>query len=146
MEKKELIKLLDSIFVPFKFKRKGNNWVFNGDVISKIINLQKSNYSNLFYVNYGFIIQELELTTVTHIGYRLAAIEKSEQSRITNLLDLESNISDDIRLSELKTLITKKVLHKMQSINTEEDILNELKSRSHLNDIPLVVKKHFNLE
>lgn len=146
MKKKDLIQLLDSIFTSLKFKRKGNNWVVNGDVISKIINLQKSNYGNFFYINYGFVIQGLELTTVTHIGNRLASVDKNEQLRITDLLDLENNISDDVRLSELKTLITKKILYKMQSMNTEEDILNELKTRPNLNNIPLIVKKHFHLE
>jgi hypothetical protein len=67
MEKKDLIKLLDEIFVPLGFKRKGNNWVLNGDELSKLINLQKSNYSNAFYINYGYIIKGLELTTVMHI-------------------------------------------------------------------------------
>ena len=75
MEKKDLIKLLDEIFVPLGFKRKGHNWVLNGDELSKLINLQKSNYSNAFYIN----------------------------------------------------------------------LLNDLRKRLHLNNIPLVVKRHFNL-
>ena len=33
----------------------------------------------------------------------------------------------------------------MQNVNSEEDIKNELKKRSHLNNIPLSVKKHFHL-
>ncbi|WP_156173189.1 DUF4304 domain-containing protein [Chryseobacterium gallinarum] len=46
MEKQELIKFLDSIFIHAGFKRKGNNWVINGDEINKIINQQKYQYSN----------------------------------------------------------------------------------------------------
>jgi len=37
MEKKDLIKLLDEMFIPIGFKRKGNNWVHNGEIITKII-------------------------------------------------------------------------------------------------------------
>ena len=70
MEKNGLIKLLDEIFFPLGFKRKGNNWVFNGDELSKIVNLQKSNYSNAFYINYGYIIKSIELTTRTHVENR----------------------------------------------------------------------------
>lgn len=48
MEKKDLISLLDEIFIPLSFKRKGNNWVLDGIELFKIINLQKSNYGTAF--------------------------------------------------------------------------------------------------
>jgi hypothetical protein len=145
MEKKDLIKFLDEIFIPLGFKRKGNNWVLNGEELSKIINLQKSNYSNAFYINYGYVIKGLELTTSTHVENRLASIDKEEQKRITDLLDLETGIHIEQRLTELKKFIIAKIVRQIQSINTEEEILNELKKRPHLNDIPLIVKKHFSI-
>jgi hypothetical protein len=145
MEKKDLIKLLDEIFVPLGFKRKGNNWMLNGDELSKLINLQKSNYSNAFYINYGYIIKGLELTTMTHVENRLASINKEEQKRITDLLDLETEMPTDQRLAELKKFITDKIAVQMQSVNTEANLLNDLKKRPHLNNMPLVVKRHFNL-
>jgi len=145
MEKKDIVKLLDDIFVPLDFKRKGNNWVIKGKELSKIVNLQKSNYGNYFYINYGFIIRGLELTTTTHVEHRLASVYREEQERITDLLDLETDIPMDQRLKELRCLITNKVLIRIQSVNTEEDLLNEIKKRPHLNDIPLVVKKYFDI-
>lgn len=145
MEKKDLIKLLDEVFIPVGFKRKSNNWVLNGDELSKLINLQKSNYSNAFYINYGYIIRGLELTTKTHVENRLSSVDKEEQKRITDLLDLETGIPANQRLTELKNFITEKIALQMQSVNTESDLLGYLKNRSHLNDIPLVVKRHFNL-
>ena len=57
MEKKELIKFLDEIFKPLEFKRKGNTWKYENEVFVKIVNLQKSKYSNAFYLNYCFIIK-----------------------------------------------------------------------------------------
>ena len=146
MEKKDLIKLLDEIFIPLGFKRKGNSWVKNEDILTKLINLQKSNYGNFFYINYGFIIKGLVLTTTNHVGNRLAANNNVKQKRITDLLDFDTDIPKDQRLSELKRIINDKIVIKIQSINNEEDLLGELKERSHLNDIPLIVKSHFNLE
>jgi len=108
MEKKDLVKLLDEIFIPVGYKRKGNNWVSNGDVLSKILNLQKSNYSNAFYINYGYIIKKLELTTTMHIFKGLGSIDQKENSRIIDLLNLENNISDNERLLNLKEFIQKK--------------------------------------
>lgn len=146
MEKKDLIKLLDDIFIPLGFKRKGNNWVFNGDELSKVVNLQKSNYSNAFYVNYGFIIKGIELTTTTHVESRLGSTDKEEQKRITDLLNFEIEIPVGQRLIELKLIITEKIVLTMHSLNTENDLLNDIKKRPRLNNIPLVVKKHFKLD
>lgn len=143
MEKKDLIKLLDDIFVPLGFKRKSNNWVLNDNELTKLINLQKSNYSDAFYINYGYIIKGIELTTKTHVENRLASSNKDEQKRITDLLDFGKEIPTDQRLVELKKIITDKIVTQMQSIETEDDLLNDLKKRPHLNNIPLVVKQHF---
>lgn len=146
MEKKDLIKLIDEMFIPLGFKRKGNNWFFSNNELVKLVNLQKSNYSNSFYINYGFIIKSIELTTTTHVENRLSSIDKNEQKRITDLLDMEVDIPIEQRLIELKKLITEKIVTCIQAVNTESDLLNNLRCRSHLNNIPLVVKKHFSLE
>jgi len=145
MEKKDLVKLFDEIFTPLGFKRKGNNWVYNGNVLTKMLNLQKSNYSNAFYINYGYIIKGLELTTTTHVENRLASIDKEEQKRITDLLDLENGINFEERISELKKFVSDKIVSDFKNTNTEDDILHNLKNRPHLNDIPLVLKRYFNL-
>lgn len=146
MEKKELANILDEIFVPLGFKRKGNSWVLNGNELSKVINLQKSNYGNAFYINYGYVIRGLTLTTKTHVENRLASTDKEDQKKITDLLNLENDIAESHRVSMLKNIITDKIVKQMQSTNTQEDLLDQLKKRSHLHDIPLSVKRHFNLE
>jgi hypothetical protein len=147
MEKTDLIRLLNEIFIPIGFKKKGNYWVINGDVITKMVNLQKSQFSNRFYINYGYIIKSIPLVNeMMHVLNGLGSIDANENARINELLDLENSISDEDRLAELEKLISHKIVSRMQSVNTEEDLLNELKTRPHLNDISLVVKKHFNLQ
>jgi hypothetical protein len=145
MEKKDLTKLLDEVFIPLGFKRKGNNWVHNGDVLTKILNLQKSNYGNAFYINYGYIIKGLELTTKMHVYMRLASNDKGENLRITNLLNLESDLDVVERLSDLKRFINDQIVLDFNMTHTEHDIINELKQRPDLNNIPLVVKRYFGL-
>ena len=145
IDKKDCIKLIDELFIPIGFKRKGNNWVYNDNELSKIVNLQKSNYGNFSYINYGYIIRGLELTTRTHVENRLASTNQEQQNRITDLLDLETNISPAERLVELKNLMLDKIFAEFQVINGEGDLLNSLRHRNHLNDIPLVVKKHFKI-
>lgn len=145
MNKNNLISFLDTLLKPYGFKKKGNNWTLDGDEISKLVNLQKSYYGNLYYVNYGFIIKDLELTTTTHVEMRLGSADKEQQKRITDLLNLEIDIESNQRLDELKKVLITKVIVHLQSINSKIDLLDELKKRPHLNDIPLIVKDYFNL-
>lgn len=147
MEKKDLITFLDSIFSPLGFKRKGNNWVINGNEINKIINLQKSQYGNAFYINYGYIIKSLPLDGfVNHVDSRLSSSDKIGQQRITELLNLESAVLPSERLSELENLINEKIVKEMESTNEESDILNVLNQKQFLYMIPPNVLKYFNLK
>lgn len=147
MEKQELIKFLDNIFTPIGFKRKGNNWIINGEEISKIINLQKSQYSNSYYINYGYIIKKLPLNGfVNHVDNRLSSKNELEYRRIVDLLDLEFEISPEERFSELEKLIRNKIISQIESTNNEQDILKILKEKEFLYMIPPNVLEHFNLK
>jgi hypothetical protein len=145
MEKKELASILSEILVPIGFKKKGNYWVVNGTEITKMVNLQKSQFSNSFYINYGYILNAIPLDGMMHIYNRVASTDKEENLRIDELLNLENNMSDEERASELKEILLEKLAHKISSINTEADVLEYLNKQPHLNNVPLVVKRHFNL-
>lgn len=146
MEKKDLIKFLDDIFISIGFKRKGNNWVINGKEINKIINLQKSQYSNAYYLNYGYIINSLPLNGfVNHVDNRLGSKDKEIQIRITNLLNLENDIDVISRFSELGKFINETIVIEMESVQSENDILKILKEREFLYTIPPFVLEYFNL-
>jgi len=146
MEKEELVNILSEILVPTGFKKKGNYWVSNSNEITKMVNLQKSQFGNSFYINYGYILKSIPLEGMMHIYNRVASKDGEEQQRIIELLDFENDITNGERSKELKKILLKKMLTKLQAVNTEEDLLNELSKRSTLNDIPLIVKKHFCLE
>jgi hypothetical protein len=145
MEKKGLASVLSEILIPIGFKKKGNHWVLNGAEITKMVNLQKSQFSNSFYINYGYILNTIPLNDLTmHIFEGLGSLDNNENTRIKELLNLENDISDDERADDLRKILLKILVHKISSVNTEADILKELKKQSHLN-IPLVVKRHFDL-
>jgi hypothetical protein len=146
MDKKELTNVLNEVLVPVGFKRKGNYWVINGNEITKMINLQKSSHGNFFYINYGYILNSIPLDNeMMHVYNRVTSLDVEERNRITFLLDLDSKVSDQDRTKELKRILLDKLVSKIQSVNTEEELLEELRKRPHLNDIPLTVKKHFQI-
>ena len=146
MDKKDIANILNEVLVPVGFKKKGNYWVINSDAITKMVNLQKSNHGNFFYINYGYILNAIPLNGLTmHIFGGLGSLDSNENTRIKELLNLENNISDEERASDLKKVLLEKLAHKINLVNTEADVLEELKKQPHLNNVPLVVKRHFNL-
>lgn len=147
MEKKNIVKLLDELFLPIGFKRKGNYWVNNGEQVSKVVDLQKSNYSNSYYINFGYNLNRPAMGRLNkHISYRLAGNDKSNQTRLNELLDMESEIIDEIRLNELKNMISEQIVAQFQLVNSDADIFSYLKRRPHLYDIPLRIKEYFGIE
>lgn len=146
MDKKDLANILNEVLVPIGFKKKGNYWVINGDAITKMVNLQKSNHGNFFYINYGYILNSIPLDNeMMHVYNRVTSLDVEERNRITSLLDLDSDISNQDRTEGLKKILLDKLISKIQSVNTEGELLEELRKRPHLNDIPLTVKKHFQI-
>lgn len=146
MEKKELANILSEVLTSVGFKKKGDYWVLNGSVITKMVNLQKSQYSNSFYINYGYILKSLPLNgKMMHIYNRMTSSDIDKRNRIEKLLNLENEISNNERIFELKEEISKIIISDFQIVNTEEDLLNSLKERPNLNSVPLDVKKHFGL-
>lgn len=145
IEKADIINFLNEIFIPLGFKRKGNNWVLNGDAITKMVNLQGSNYGSYFYINYGFIIRKLEITTRNHVHYRVGSNTVEGNRRLNDLLELTSNITAERRFSELRDIISDQILVKFQAVNNDEELLEEIKKLPTLNILPLVVKDYFRL-
>jgi len=80
-----------------------------------------------------------------HVFKGIDSSDKKEQQRIVMLLDLSNNMAKEERANGLKKLLREILINSIQEVNSEEDLLSELKKRPHLNDIPLVVKRHFNL-
>ena len=146
MERVDIVGLLNSMLIPLGFKRKGSNWTQNGEAICKLVNLQRSYYSKSYYINYGFILKKIPLTTMTHLGGRLGSVNSNENGRINYLLDFESAINKESRLKDLQYFIEKLLIPKLVAIETEEEFLQEVKNSPYSSMIPLVVKEYFHLE
>jgi hypothetical protein len=134
---KDLLKIFDNILKPNGFKRKGNYWRLDGDELIKIVNLQKSQWGNQYYINYGFDFKDLKYDVLAmHIYRRIGSTDADGN----NILDLEKNFPGD-RVRMVENLITNSLLKTLGTTNSVADIINDLKKRPHLNDVPLKVKE-----
>jgi hypothetical protein len=137
MNTKEFTENIDLLLKPIGFAKKGNFWRKETYEIEKIINLQKSNFSRLYYLNFGYNLLGLQYNKVTmHIFNRLDQIET---------FDLENGMDSNERIFKISETINKVLLPEMEKINNEKDLVNSLKNRIHLNDIPLKVKDYLKL-
>ncbi|MBE5908677.1 MAG: DUF4304 domain-containing protein [Lachnospiraceae bacterium] len=59
MDKTEFKKVIRSVLSNYGFQYKKNNYYRQTEKLVIIVNLQKSNYQDSFYVNYGFIIRAI---------------------------------------------------------------------------------------
>ena len=147
MNKKDFVDYLNGIFKKYGYIRKKSKfWVQETDDLIKIIHLQKSQFSNKYYLNFGFVLKNLDIQdTAMHIYNRLGDNTPNHNQRIQELLDMETNIEDGKRKFELEYYIKNNLLSKLSMVNSEQDLLEYLKGKPHLNDVPLVVKKYFHL-
>jgi len=146
MEKRELINIIDKILIRLGFIKENNHWIFFDDII-KIVYLKKSNFGNVFFIDYGYILNSVPLENLNmHIFNRISSSDVTENARINELLNIGNDIPNGDRLAGLEMVLNEKLGKNFLLIKSEDDLLCELKKRKHLNDIPLSVKKHFNLE
>jgi len=138
MENKEFKNIINELLKPLGFKNKGNYWRLETDELEKVINLQKSNFSNLYYFNYGYNLKNLDYDVVMiHVFSRLSQ---------SDAFDLENDLESTVRIKKLEEIINIELLPELKKINGESDLLDLLKGRQHLNDIPIKVKEYLKLK
>ena len=146
MTKEGLLRLLSDILSREGFKRKGNNWVDNRGEISKIVNLQKSEFGNLYYINYGFVIKNLPLNRAKmHIYLRVSTAEPGKRDTVGELLMFDNEIPDNERYDRLTEVLASRLIPALRAINTESDVKQKIVDGSWLNIAPLKLKQYFGL-
>lgn len=134
MTNEELKLKFDQALKPLQYKKKGNKWFTSTEDLTKLIELQKSGYSNLYYVNYGVNFNKLDYEGVKfHIF-----------NRHKNTLDLET-ASDDILLQLTEESIDQ-VTQTLNRLSTIQDVLKYTETLPTLNILPLKVKEFLKLK
>lgn len=143
MDKKDLIAIIDSVLKPSGYKKRGNYWRCEGVELIKIVNLQKSSYSNLYYINYGFNIKKLkDESSPMHIYRRIS----SKDSEGKNILDFETEMENEVRIKKIKYLLTHSILMNVNRVNSIDGLKDDLRKQPQLNDVQLNVKEFLNLK
>ena len=147
MDKQGLVEIVDSELKSIGFKRKGLVWRAESGELIKEVDLQKSRFSNLYYINFGFIIKGLSLSLFKqHVPRRIYSHNLNDAKFINDFLDLE--ILDERDIDYFKKLFNDVITTTFIKVNT----VNELKTYviSELKQVPILLpnelKNLFNID
>lgn len=146
MQKEDLINIIKEELTPLGFKKKGNCWILKGNEITKYLRIQKSQWSNLFYIYYGYILENLRTDDDSNSyekGFNTWVFD--EEGNRLNILDFENNLDKIYRINEIRKVIKDNVILNFIEVNTEVDVLADIKKLTSLNLVFLSIRKYFGL-
>lgn len=122
---KIIVDAINSVLKVHGFKKKSSNWYLHKNDVVLVVNLQKSQYGDQFYINCAVLVKalldlEFPQEEKCHIRFRLDSDGTGALvDRVKLLLDLENNsISEEDRQAELRQLITSHALPHLEKCST----------------------------
>jgi len=139
---KDLIDLIHSELKPLSYKKKGRKWSIETEELMKDVSIQKSNFSKFYYVNYGFIIKELDLENAYHhYASRLGGITTEENRFVQTFLDFENEESKDV--VKFTTIFRANLIAELNSINGIQDLRSHIVEKQNRINMLSVFTKNF---
>ncbi|KSV75941.1 hypothetical protein N185_15965 [Sinorhizobium sp. GW3] len=129
-----LKRTLDELLKDYGFKPKGNSWYFRAEETISIVNLQKSQYGDQYYVNFAVVFRalmgdEFPKERHGHIRFRLDDVISQDLSgQLSDVLDLESQLTEQAR-RELFAGIVRPALEILARCESPIEIAHALKDR-----------------
>lgn len=117
------------------FKKKSDSWYWRNDEVVLLVNLQKSQYGDQYYVNCGVALKSLGAVEFPkehhcHIRFRLTAVVSDEERKgIEPVFDLENDsLSDHQRKDKISRLIRDIALPILNGCSSRDGITEALRS------------------
>lgn len=150
MDKKELAKIISSTLGK-SFIKKSSTWRLHREDIITVVNMQRSNFSNSYYINMGFFFKKIEPLNENPFDYQCHLRARIEAFLSTGeldrrALDFEDTTIDDMdRYTAIENAV-KKMANVIGEVNSDDDVLRLVKETNLFkNMIPLQVKAYLGL-
>ncbi len=152
VDAKDLEKLLTSLLRPTGFRREGRNWRLDLPDVIQVVNLQRSRWSDSFYLNIGIFVRAVQnepgrvrneaKPNIVECHFRIRLEDlftgppvppkkiSAEQIRLYELLDLEDRrIDPAAREAELRSIIEQRMLPFLELCRIEAGILSAIQQK-----------------
>jgi hypothetical protein len=117
------------------FKKKSDSWYWSNNEVVLLVNLQKSQYGDQYFVNCGVALKSLGAAEFPkehhcHLRFRLTAVVSEEESKeIESVFDLENeSLSEQQRKKDVSRLVKDVALPILQGCSSESGIIETVKS------------------
>jgi hypothetical protein len=142
MEKEQFKSLFDKIAKKYGFRSSFGGWYIKNDNIIVILELQKSSFSNSYYLNIKIFIQGLfgKTYSIDKALVKSSSGIFTKQLRDMDVLNLEINMTDEQRKFELEILF-RDILVPFVTKSLSLDGLKELTKEGVLVLLPAVKKE-----
>jgi Domain of unknown function (DUF4304) len=117
------------------YSKKSDTWYFRNDEVVLLVNLQKSQYGNQYYLNCGVGLKSLGVVDFPkeyqcHIRFRIEGVmPEGSEKNIAALLNLEDmSISEIQRKDEISKLIAEYVLPTLTALSSINGISETIHS------------------
>ena len=122
------------------FKKQAGNWYRSNDEIILMVNIQKSQYGDQYYINIGIALKSLGVVQYPkehncHIRFRLTALVKEDEKKhIDSIFDLENkSFSETQRTEEICMLVQNILLPTLKECSSEQEVLELVKRNKFVN-------------
>lgn len=126
MENKEFKKMFGGIAKENGFSSVYGGWFKEFEDVIQVIDLQKSNYGNYYYLNFKIFIQgmfgRIHIKSKKMVKSEIGNIDARQPDQYSHLLDLEKPLSDSEREASLRELFTNFVVPLSNNTNSKEAI------------------------
>ncbi len=118
--------VLKEVLIPIRFSRKGDSWYRRtGDVV-QVVNLQKSQYGNQYYLNYALWLLALGESSFPreekcHVRFRIEDISTNED-QYKELLNLEFELDNERRTVLLQNALSSDLLPFIERTGAGADV------------------------
>jgi hypothetical protein len=154
MDKKQLLGILDGELAKAGFHRRSSTWYLDEGEIIKVVNLQKSSYSNTYYVNLCIYIKALGSAVKNpkedecHIRTRLDSTLGQTPKKYDYLFDLSRvHVNEKDDETNLVECVRRGILPQLDRIRSREGILTiAAENPAIINMLPSKVRLFFGLE
>ncbi|PET60663.1 hypothetical protein CN514_14150 [Bacillus sp. AFS001701] len=142
MDIKEFKKFVDEVLLTKGMKKRRSNYYFDNEEIISVLGLQKTSYTNGYYLNFGYVIKDLN--TKEHPNYTDGNIrlrfEFKINRKLTDLIDIY-NVEKELLIEQFHKNINnyilpiKKISDLQKLIKKEPELLSQatLETKKFLN-------------
>ena len=131
--KREIKEVLEESLTRIGFVRKSSTWRRSCIEVTQVVNLQKSNYDDTYFLNIAFWIDLLGdpgpavREEQCHVRGRAMPDLLGEQSRVEEFLSVRSRLEKGERLEGLRAALQDEVLPLLERMNCIEGIRAEIR-------------------